>query len=470
LKPLRLKELRIEDNMKIIIVGLGDAGSTLVKYLSEEKYDITVIDYNKTLVEHITDNYNVNGVVGSGASKDTLMKAGANTADAIIALTHIDEINLLSCMQAKSLGTRRAAARILMPDFVGEADRLKKEYSIDYFVKPKLDIAEEIYRNIGLSGFIKLEGFFGNEIQMIDLSVNENSPLAGKKLMEVKHEITEDIIICSVMRDDKLFVPDGSFEIKVDDSLGVVTDKNKIPETLEKLGIEQKRVKEIAIVGGGIATEYLLSMLKNDKKNITVYDNNLTRCRELMEKYPYATISYTEGEITETMEEENVANADVLISLADSDVTNLVVSMFAWSQDVPSVITRVDKTSHVKLLHKVNMDITVSPTELSVLKMMRFVRNYEIGDVLENGVGKFYKIASGMAEVMEFTATESFRLLNTEFKEEKFKLKKDVIIAAIIRDSKLIIPTGLTKIINNDTVIVATSKKNHIRNLNEIIA
>ena len=128
--------------MKIIIVGLGSAGTALVRSLSGENYDITVIDKNKILVDNVTDNYNVNGIVGSGASKETLMKAGADTADAIIALTHIDEINLLSCMQAKSLGTRRAAARLLLPDFVSEADRLKNEYDIDYFVKPKLDIAE----------------------------------------------------------------------------------------------------------------------------------------------------------------------------------------------------------------------------------------------------------------------------------------------------------------------------------------
>ena len=141
---------------RLIIVGLGSAGCALVKALSGENYDVTVIDKNKSLVDNITDNYNVNGIVGSGASKETLLKAGADTADALIALTHIDEINLLSCMQAKSLGTRRTAVRLLLPDFVEEAERLKKDYNIDYFVKPKYDIAEEINRNIGLPGFINL--------------------------------------------------------------------------------------------------------------------------------------------------------------------------------------------------------------------------------------------------------------------------------------------------------------------------
>nr|MCR4866582.1 NAD-binding protein [Lachnospiraceae bacterium] len=91
--------------MKIIIVGLGRAGSYLTKVLSNEAYDVTVIDTDKSLVDGITDKYNVNGVVGSGASKETLLKAGADSADSLVALTHVDEINLLSCMQAKSLGT-----------------------------------------------------------------------------------------------------------------------------------------------------------------------------------------------------------------------------------------------------------------------------------------------------------------------------------------------------------------------------
>lgn len=455
--------------MKIIVVGLGSAGCALIKALAGENYDVTVIDKNKAVVDNITDNYNVNGIVGSGASKETLLKAGADTADALVALTHIDEINLLSCMQAKSLGTRRTATRILLPDFVNEAERLKKEYSIDYFVKPKSDIAEEISRNIGLPGFIKLEGFFGNAVQMINLSVRDDSPLDGKSLMEIKQSIQADIIVATVIRDGKLYVPDGTFVLNVDDQLGIITNREKLQDTLEKLKIKPKNVKKIAIVGGGITCEYLINMLKDEKKDITVYDNSISRCRELMEKYPLIKVSYAEGDVTEALEEEKIEKMDSLISVSNSDETNLVTSMFAWSQNVPSIITRVDKPGHVKLLHKVNMDITVSPTELSVLKMLRFIRNYEIGDA-KNGVGKFYMIADGMAEVMEFTADKEFSRIGVEFKDKKFKLKKDIIVAAVIRGDKLVIPSGNTQIQVGDVVVVASSKKNHIRNLNEIIA
>jgi len=455
--------------MKVIIVGLGSTGCSLVDAISREDYEVTVIDKDKSLVDMITDKYNVNGVVGSGASKETLIKAGVESADALVALTHVDEINLLSCMQAKTLGTRRTAARLLLADFVHEAERLKKEYSIDYFVKPKSDIAEEIYRNIGLPGFVKMEGFFGNEVQMIDLSVMKDSPLKGRSLIDIKQTLQLDMLVNTVIRDEKLYVPDGNLVIEQGDQVGIMAAKADVDNILNKLGVTIKKAKNIIIVGGGITGEYLINMLLKDKKSITVLENDINRCRELMEKFPTINVVYSEGDITEVLEEEKVDKADAVVSLTDNDETNLVISMFSWSQDVPSIITRVDKPVHVKLLHKVNMDITVSPTELSVLKMLRFIRNYEMGDA-PNDIGKFYNVADGKAEVMEFTAQKDFSKLGVLFKEKEFKLKKDILIAGIIRDSRLVIPSGNSKILEGDKVIVTASKKNQIRSLNEIMA
>lgn len=454
--------------MKIIIVGLGQTGTTLVSALSNEHYDITVVDKDKALVDRITDKYNVNGVTGSGASKETLMAAGADTADAIIALTHIDEINLLSCMQAKALGTRRSGARLLLPDFVHEAENLKKQYSIDYFVKPKSDIAEEIFRNIGMPGFMKLEGYWGDSIQIIDLNILDGSPLCGRTLADIKQSLKLDMLVVAVIRDGKLLIPDGSFSLETGDNLAIAAAKENITTTLRALGITKRTVKRIVVVGGGITGGYLMDMLKKNYKDITILENDVHRCRELMEKYPDAKIAYSGGEILDVLEEEHVSEADCIISLTDNDETNLVISMYAWSCNIPSIITRVDKPEHVKLLHRVNIDITVSATELSALKMIRFVRNYEMGDA-DNGIGKFYNIAGNRAEIMEFIAPGDFPGLDIPFGSKEFRLKKDVLIASIIRDGRLIIPDGTTCIQSGDCVIIAAAKHCLIRNLNEIL-
>ena len=452
--------------MKIIIVGLGRTGTSLVKTLSGENYDITVIDSEKELVDAITDKYNVNGITGSGASTETLMAAGADSADAIIALTHTDEVNLLSCMQARSLGTRRSAARLLLPDFVHEAESLKKEYSIDYFVKPKSDVAEEICRNIGMPGFMKLEGYWEDNVQIIDMNLLDSSPLIGRTLSDIKHSTGLNILVIAVIRDDKLYIPDGNFVLKEGDNISIAAAKGNIADTLKTLGITRCDTKKIVIVGGGITGMYLIDMLKDAHKDITVLENDVKRCRELMQKYPDINVAYSGGEILDVLEEEQVSGSDCVISMTDNDETNLVISMYAWSCRIPSIITRVDKPEHVKLLHKVNIDITVSPTELSTLKMVRFIRDHEMGDQ-ENGIGKFYNIADNKAEVMEFTASAEFKGIDTPLSD--LGLKKDILITSIIRNGKLIIPSGQECIKNGDKVIVTSAKSNKIRNLREIL-
>ncbi len=454
--------------MKIIIVGLGQTGTMLVEALSNEGYDITVIDQDRNLVNKYTDRFNVNGVAGSGASRETLLAAGADTADAIIALTHTDEINLLSCMQAKALGTRYSSARILSPDFVHEGRSLKEQYKIDRLIRPKLNTAQAIIHNIGLPGFMKLEGYWDEKIQIIDMNVLANSPLVGKKLMDFKRALNLEMLVVAAIRKNKLIIPDGNYVIEEGDTLGIVAAKEKMRETLKSLEIVTKPAKNLVIVGGGITAQYLLDILKGSMKNITVLEKDPARCQELMQNYPWARIAYSGGEIVDVLCDEEVSNADTIISLTDHDETNLVISMYAWSCGIPSIITRVDKPEHVRLLHRVNIDITVSTTETAVLKLLRFIRNCEMEDS-SNEIGKFYNIADNKAEVIEFIATEKFPALNTELRDKNFKLKKDVLLTAILRGDELIIPSGTTTIKPGDRVIITTSKANKIRSLRDII-
>lgn len=454
--------------MKIIIVGLGQTGTLLVEELSKDQYDITVIDQDRDLVEKITDKYNVNGITGSGASRETLMAAGADTADALIALTHIDEINLLSCMQAKSLGTRHSAARILSPDFVHEWESLRDQYNIDYLVRPKSDIAETAFHNIGMPGFLKLEGYFGDSIQLIDMNILPGNAMIGKPLRDLRGTMKLDMLVVAAIRKGKLIIPDGNFVISEGDTLGIIMNKNKIEKTLKELDIMKSAGRKIVIVGGGITADYLLNFLKGSMKSVTVLEKDPGRCQELMQKYPWIRVVYAGGEILDILSEEEVASADTLLSLTDHDETNLVISMYAWSIGIPSVITRVDKPEHVKLLHRVNIDITVSMTDLTVLKMVRFVRNFEMNDSVKE-IKKFYYTAENRAEIMEFEATESFPALNLPLSDKAFNLKKDILITAIIRNGEQILPSGSTCIKVGDRVVVTASKKLKIRSLEEIL-
>ena len=453
--------------MKIIIVGSGRTGRSLIEALSEKNYDITVIDKVKSIVDEITDKYNVSGVVGSGASKDTLLKAGADTADVLIALTPVDEINILSCVQAKAVGTVRTVARVFQPDFAAERKTLEKEQNIDYIFNPKYDMAEESARSIGLPGTVKPEGLFGGRVQIVTVTVVPDSPLCGKNLFEVRKEVDEPFLMTTVLRDGRLFVPDGSFKIEAGDSIGIAAKNDRIRDILLKIGIVKTSVRKVMIVGGGITAEYLIEMLLAERKNITVIESDLERCQTLMEKYPGVKVSYGVGEMSEILEDENIASMDALCSLTDADETNLVTSMYAWSRNVPSILTRIDSPGHLKLLHRINLDITLSSSEISVYKLIRFVHNQEAGNA-PNEIEKYSTVAEGKGEALQFTAGNDFAKKDVQFKDPSFKLRKNVLVASIIRGDELIIPGGLDSIRVGDKVIIVADKKHHVERLNEI--
>ena len=456
--------------MKIIVVGLGRTGQLLIASLASENYDIVVIDKDRKLVDEITDRYSVNGIVGSGASRETLLAAGASTADAIVSLTPIDEINLLSCMQAKNLGTHYAAARITMPDFVKESEALKKEYNIDFIFKPKEDVAEEIYQNIGMPGNTKLVGFWTNGLHLMDLNLLDDSPLCGHSLNDIKKTNNLNMLVVAVMRNGKLIIPDGNFVVNAGDNLTLAISDDEFSEILKSLGIRRKKVRKVMIVGGHTISRYLLERMEKDGYQITILEEDPNRCRELMERFRRCKVLCTgEGELLEILKEENLSDMDMVVSLTDSDETNLVISMYSWSCHIPSVLTYVEVTEHLRMLHKVNIDITVSSVESTCLKAMRFIRYHE-GEDAQKEMGKFYLVAEGRAEIKELVAGEDFKLLEVPFKDSKFHLKKGVIITAIFRDGKMIVPSGNTRVQTGDQVIITTSRKLKVRHLNDVIS
>ena len=455
--------------MKIVIIGTGRTGCSLIKALSERNYDITVVDKSRKVIDEVTDNYNVSGIVGSGASKQTLLKAGANTADVLIALTPVDEVNILSCMQAKSVGALKTAASVFQSDFAAERRELETEMGIDYVYNPKYDIAEEAANSIGLPGSVRPEGLFGDQLQMLTVTVNPDSPLVGKKLMSISKDLNSSFLVCTVLRNGKLTVPDGNFEIASGDSLGLAANRENMLNVLKNIGITRNPAGKIMLVGGGVAAEYMVEMLLKRRKNITLIDFNMERCRLLMEKYPAVNVSYGTGELTEVLEEEHIADMDALVSITDNDEKNMVTSMYAWARNVPSIITRIESQDHLKLLHKVNLDITLSPSEISVDKLLRFCLNCEVG-AARNEIEKYCTVADNKAEVLQFTAGDNYAKPGMPFKDPGFKLRKNVIIASVVRGDELITPNGNCVINKGDRVIVVSEKKNRIERLNDIFA
>lgn len=454
--------------MRIIIVGMGQAGSLFAKQISKGNHDVIIVDENKSMIEYMTDNYSVSGVCGNAASRNVLISAGAETADVVVALTQSDEVNLMVCQIAKKCGTKYSVARVNHPDYQNERDYLRDEFQLDYVINSKYDTADVIDKHIGLPGSLKAEGFFGDVATMIKIDVEADSKIANKTLKEIRGKLVPELLVGTILRDGKFVVPTGDEKVLVGDQLEVIVPNNSMNDILVKLNFVKEKAKKVMLIGGGVVAEYLTKMLLEDKKQVTIIEEDAKRCAALVSMFPNVNVVCGNGEDMDVLLEEGMKSTDVCISLTGKDECNLVISLFAWSQNVKSVITKVNTSSYEQLLNKANIHITISPDVITVERLTRFIRNVTVYNEKGNDIKRCYQIANDQAEAIELISYENCKGLNVAIKSQEFKLKKGVVIGAIIHDGKMIIPNGDSKIQAGDHVIAIASVDQHINTFNEI--
>lgn len=456
--------------MKIIIVGMGMTGTLLADAASREHHDVTVIDSSASTLDTVTDLYSVSGVCGSGASRSILMKAGADTADILIALTPADEINLMCCLVAKGCGARYTAAKIHRPEFADDRQYISEQFHIDYIINPKRDTATEISRQIGLPCKMKADGFFNTDAAVVSLRIEDSSRLRDMSMKDIKRLFDTDMLVGAINRDGKLLIPKGDTVLLPGDTASIIVPQASIGKIAMTLGLMRKPVKRVLIVGGGVTGFYLTRQLLAEKKSVTIIESSRARCLSLSEQLPEADICYSDGTDSEALLKDGLRSADVCVSLTGSDETNLVTSMFAWSCGLSSIITKINQPPYEKLLSQVSIDITVSPSVISVDRLLSFIRNVAVYNEKGNDIKRVFQIAGGLAEATEFIAYDSCEKNGVPFQSSGFKLKSGVIIAAIIRDHSVIIPNGSSSIACGDHVIVIARPNSRLNTLNDIFS
>ncbi len=455
--------------MKVIVVGLGQKGILAADQIAKDGHDVLVVDISQERVDTVTNKYNVSGMCGSGVSRTVLMRAGADTADVVIAVTPEDEENLMTCQMAKKCGTRYTVASVNQPELYEDREYFKKELGVDYIVNPKLDTAWEIARDIGLPGAVSAEAFF-HGATTISLRLPEHSPLVNMAMTGIRAFFGAELLVGAVIRDEKLYIPSGDFVLQAEDIISIFAPNTSLNQIMLKLGLIRKPVKNVFIIGGGTIAYYLAKELLAEKRSVTILEAEQSRCAWLMENLPEAQIACAVSEDADVLRQEGIASADVCVALTGRDDTNMVISMFAWSLGMNSIITKVDAASYVKLMAKVNMNITVSPSSIAAERILRFVRDVSVYNAKGNDIKRMYDVANGLAEAYEFIAYDNFKKVNIVFKSQEFKLKKGVMIAALIRKGKVIIPDGNSSIAVGDHVVVIAEKQHIFYTINEIFA
>lgn len=451
--------------LRIIIVGCGKIGGTILGDLVQEGHDVVAIDNDPEVIEELSNIYDVMAVCGSGTDRSTLVEAGIVKTEMFIAATSSDEVNMLSCYIAKKLGAKNTIARIRNPEYNAEnLGFLKQHLDLSMAINPEMLAAREMFNVLKLPYAVKIEKFSERNFEIIELVLREGSALTGIKLMDLRNKFKAKFLICVVGRGDNVYIPDGNFVLQPGDKIGLTAEPAEIQKLMKSVGTSKKQAQNVIILGGGKIAFYLSKMLLMSGGGVKIIEINQQRCESLAEALPKAVIINGDGAQQEILMEEGLDSADAFVSLTGMDEENILISIFASTHKVPTVITKVNRNELASMAAKLGLECIISPKEIMSDVILQYAR------ALENSRGSnvetLYNIMDGKAEVLEFNVRADFKQTNIPLKD--LRLKSGILIAGIIRDRKPIIPSGADVILENDKVIILTENQ-RLNDLKDIV-
>ena len=447
--------------MKIIIVGCGKVGVTLAEQLNNEGHDITLIDQNSSVLESVVDSIDVMGVVGNGAVSKIQMEAGIEDADLLIATTNSDELNILSCMTAHMMGAKHTIARVRDVDYASQNRFYKDKLGLSMTINPELATALEVYRLLRFPLATRVEVFAGGRAELVEMSVKEGSPLSEKTLIEINQSMGINLLICAVVRDGDAFVPKGDTRLHSGDILYLTGAAEEFRKSFKKLKLPVKPLQNVMISGGGRISSYLANVLIKQGTTVTIVEKSKALAQELSGNIPKAAVMCDDTlAYFDSMSGSDIANTDAFIALTENDEYNLVAAMYAESQGVSKVVSRISAKSRLKVLQPGSRICTVCREDVAADRILGYSRsllNAEDNDAVES----LYRLMDGKIEFIEFKIDENDRNLNIPLKD--LRLKSGILLGCIMRGSKTIIPRGDDVLMPGDMALVETIGRQIVR-------
>lgn len=452
--------------MKIIIIGCGKVGKTLTEQLSSEgTHDITVIDLRRDVLQNIANTYDVMGVTGNGTSFSILQEADIDTADVLIAVTNSDELNLLCCVIAKKSRSKIATiARVRSHSYSKEISYLRESLGISMIVNPELTAATEIARLLRFPNAIEISTFAKGRVEIMTFRLNEQNPMNNMSLSNVVNHFKTSIVVCAVERDHEVFIPDGNFVFQANDMVSIVGTPKNSSDFFKKIKIKTHQVKNAMIVGGGTTAVYLAFQLLNMGIDVKIIEKNKARCEELCELLPNAMIINGAGIDHDLLLEEGLEHCESFVSLTGYDEENLFLSMFAGTRSKGKLVTKINRLNYDEVIAKLDLGSIVSPKQLTAEYIMQYVRAKQ--NSLGSNVETIHHILENKAEALEFHIQPGCTLTDTPLVE--LDLRSNLIVAAIIRGNKIIIPRGQDSFQVGDHVVIV-SNGNAIKDITDIL-
>jgi trk system potassium uptake protein TrkA len=433
--------------LKIIIVGAGEVGFHIASHLALENKDVVVIDKSADAIRRVSDNLDVQVVQGSGSSPVVLEEVGISRAEIILAVTDSDEANLVACLVANMLSpSTKKLARVRDGDFDQYHGHFRENSPhIDTIINPEIEVVKTIESLMSVPGAADVGEFADGRIKFVGIYLDKDSRLAGIKLSEIPDKITGTrLLIAAVVRDEELIIPRGDDYLMPGDLVYFISEKDKLQKALAIFDKNHQPMSRALIIGGGRLGFRLASSLETNGIYCKIIESNPDRCTQLAEKLSRTIVLCGDGSDQDLLAEENIQDIDVAITLTNNEETNILTSLLAKRMGTKKAITKVSKFSYFPLMKAIGIEQVVSTRLSAVNTILRHIRR---GKVLSD-----ISIKGEQAEVMEALALETSGIVDKPLR--KISFPKGAMVAGIIRQDDIIIPSGDSVIQPEDRVII----------------
>lgn len=443
----------VKQGLNIIIVGCGKVGATLIEQLTREGHDITIIDQNPQKIQEITNQYDIMGMTGNGASYNVQMEAGIENTDLFIAVTGSDELNLLCCTIAKRVGECSAIARVRTPDYSHEISYLREKLGLAMIINPELEAAREIARILYLPTALEVNSFAHGQAELVKLKIPEGNALDGITLADFGKNTSADVLICAIERNGEVYIPSGDFRMQKDDVVSFVATRKTARVFLENSGFQTNHVKDTMIIGGSRAAYYLAEQLLHMGISVKIIENDRTRCEALSVLLPKAIIINGDGTDQELLKEEGIIYAESFVPLTGIDEENILLTLYARQVSKAKVITKINHINFKDVISRLDLGSVIYPRYITTEAIVAYVRAKKAS--MNSNVETLYHMFDYKAEAIEFRVNEASSVTNIPLMD--LSLKKNLLISFISRNGTIIIPSGKDCIKVGDTVMIVTT-------------
>lgn len=449
--------MKEKDSVKVCVVGAGKIGSAIASQLAGSGCEVTMIDRDLAVVNRISNTLDVISFQGNGASYAILQEVGAGEADIFISVTGSDELNILSCMTAHMLGAKRTIARIRNVDYAMQSEFYMDRLGLSMTINPEFAAAKEIHRLLRFPLATRIELFARGRAELVEMRVEKDNSMVGRTLLEINKGMRINLLICAVVREGKIEIPNGEFVLHAGDVLYITGAPKEFNEAFKRMNLSVKPLNSVLIAGASKIAYYLAMLLDREGANVTVVEKNHEVAAQLAGSIPGISVMCGDAmEYFDSMSDSDIRNTNAFVALTNNDEYNLVVSMFGESKHMDKVITKMNSQSKLRELQKNTTICSICKEDAATDAIIGYARSFlnaENYDAIES----LYRLMDGKIEFIEFRIHKNEHYLDKPLKD--LELKSGILIACIIRSRKPIIPRGDDVIRRDDSVLIVTVGK-----------